>query len=190
MKRLDQILLIGSSIGFCWLAMQAVHELGHVTGALITGGTVNKVVLHPCTISRTDVYPNPHPLFEVWSGPITGCLLPLAAYILAKAARAPGLFLLRFFTGFCLVANGIYIGAAWLAEGGTDSGDLLRLGASHWQLVIFGLITTTIGFYLWHGIGPHFGFGEARGRVSRKAALTSVTLFVLLATIQLVIGSR
>jgi hypothetical protein len=51
-KRLDQIVLIGSFIGFSWLAMQAAHELGHVLGAKAGGGTVIKVVLHPCTISR------------------------------------------------------------------------------------------------------------------------------------------
>jgi len=32
MKRLDQIVLIGTFIGFSWLAMQVVHELGHVLG--------------------------------------------------------------------------------------------------------------------------------------------------------------
>lgn len=70
MKRLDQIVLIGTFIAFSWLAMQAAHELGHVLGAVITGGKVVKVVLHPCTISQTDVFPNPHPLVEVWAGPI------------------------------------------------------------------------------------------------------------------------
>ncbi len=69
MKRLDQIVLVGTFIGFSWLAMQAVHELGHVLGAVATGGRVTEVVLHPCTISRTDVHPNPHPLLVVWPGP-------------------------------------------------------------------------------------------------------------------------
>jgi hypothetical protein len=44
MQRIYQILLIGSFIGFSWLTMQVVHELGHVLGAVTTGGTVTKVV--------------------------------------------------------------------------------------------------------------------------------------------------
>ena len=68
--RLNQIILIGTFIGFSWLGMQAVHELGHVLGAILTGGRVTTVVLHPLTISRTDVFPNPHPLIEVWAGAI------------------------------------------------------------------------------------------------------------------------
>jgi hypothetical protein len=190
MKRIDQILLIGSFIGFSWLALQAVHELGHVIGAVTTGGTVTRVVLHPCTISRTDVHPNPHALFEVWAGPIVGVLLPCVIYLLALALRSPGVFLFRFFAGFCLIANGVYIGAAWLAEGGADAGDLLRLGASHWQLVLFGLLTVPLGFYLWHGLGPKFGLGTAKGVVNQSAALTSVSLFVILATVEILIGSK
>ena len=43
MKRLAQILLIVTCIGFAWLAMQVVHELGHVLVARLTGAEVIKV---------------------------------------------------------------------------------------------------------------------------------------------------
>ncbi len=45
MNRLNQIILIGSFIGFSWLAMQAAHEFGHVLGALATGGKVTAAAL-------------------------------------------------------------------------------------------------------------------------------------------------
>ena len=45
-----------------WFLMQAVHELGHVLAAWLTGGAVQRVVLSPLEISRTDVMPNPRPL--------------------------------------------------------------------------------------------------------------------------------
>jgi hypothetical protein len=51
MKRLLQILLIVTFIGFSWLAMQAVHEAGHVLVARLTGGEVIKVALHPLIVS-------------------------------------------------------------------------------------------------------------------------------------------
>ncbi len=72
MKRLSQILLIVSFIGFSWLAMQAVHEAGHVLVARLTGGKVIKVALHPLIVSRTDLGENPHPLAVVWGGPLVG----------------------------------------------------------------------------------------------------------------------
>jgi len=189
MKRLEHVVLIGSFVGFSWLGMQAVHELGHVLGALLGGGTVNKVVLHPLTISRTDVSPNPHPLLEVWAGPVVGCLLPLAAYGLAAIGRSPGLYLFRFFAGFCLVANGAYIGGG-IFERVADAGELLRYGASPWHLIAFGAATLPLGLYLWNGLGPAFGFGNARGRVSRSAALWSAALLLATCLVETLLSSR
>jgi hypothetical protein len=57
--------------------MQAVHELGHVLGAMATGAEVTRVVLWPWTISRTDVTNNTRPLVVAWAGPIVGIALPL-----------------------------------------------------------------------------------------------------------------
>jgi predicted Zn-dependent protease len=48
-------MLIGSTVVGSWLGMQAVHELGHVLGAWWTDGDVSRVVLHPLSISRTDL---------------------------------------------------------------------------------------------------------------------------------------
>jgi hypothetical protein len=55
-----QALLILFAIGLSWLAMMAIHEFGHVLHALVSGARVERVVLHPLAISRTDVSPNPH----------------------------------------------------------------------------------------------------------------------------------
>jgi hypothetical protein len=189
MKRLDQLVLIGSFLAFSWLAMQAVHELGHVLGAVATGGTVTQVVLHPCAISRTDVQPNPHPLPVVWAGPVIGAVLPLLAFLLARALRLPGAYLFRFFAGFCLIANGLYIGVGSIA-GLADAGDMLHHGSARWQLVVFGLLTAPLGLYLWHGLGPKFGLGEARGTVSRPATIVSLALLVILVAVEMIVGSR
>src|SRR5688572_11187264 len=108
--RAQQTLLIGSTILASWLGMQAVHEFGHMCGAWLTGGQVRRVVLHPLTISRTDLAVNPQPLVVVWAGPIFGVLVPLAIWLIAAACLFPGASVLRFFAGFCLVANGLYIG--------------------------------------------------------------------------------
>src|SRR4051812_4407271 len=98
-------MLLGS-----WLGMQATHEFGHTCGAWITGGAVARVVLYPLTFSRTDLAQNPHPLLVAWAGPAIGILLPMILWLITAALRMPGVFVLRFFAGFCLVANGLYIG--------------------------------------------------------------------------------
>src|SRR5436190_21266763 len=90
--------------------MQAVHELGHVLGAWATGGKVSRLVLSPTTISRTDVTNNSRPLIVAWAGPIIGVILPLLLWCGMQAVRRPSAFVLRFFAGFCLIANGLYIG--------------------------------------------------------------------------------
>ena len=146
MKRFHQILLIGTLLPLCWLLMQAVHEVGHVLGAIVSGGTVSRVVLHPLTISRTDLAENPHPLFVVWAGPVVGVLLPAVAYAISQAARFRWAFLVRFFAGFCLVANGAYIGAGSFGGIG-DCGEMLRLGTPAWCLRAFGLVGVAAGLW-------------------------------------------
>lgn len=65
MRRIHQITLIVTFLAFSWLTMMIVHELGHVVGAIGTGATVEKVVLHPLAISRTDVGNNQNPLVVI-----------------------------------------------------------------------------------------------------------------------------
>jgi len=190
MTRLNQIILIGTFIGFSWLAMQAVHELGHVLGAISTGGKVTTVVLHPLTISRTDVYPNPHPLIEVWAGAVVGSVLPLLVFLIVKALAVPGAYLFRFFAGFCLIANGVYLGAGWLAEEGADKYVMMHNGSPVWTLILFGLCTAPVGLYLWHRQGIYFGLGEAKGRVDGKATVVSACLFVCLALLECLLSGK
>ena len=189
MNRIEQVALIGAFLMFSWLAMQAVHELGHVVGAWLTGADVVKVALHPSIISRTDLGHNPRPLIVVWAGPLVGSLLPLAAFFAAKACRSPGVYLFRFFAGFCLVANGVYI-AFGPSGGGADTGVMMEHGSPRWLMALFGLISIPGGFFLWRNQGREFGFADANGRVSRSAAVVSALLFMALAGAEWIINSR
>ncbi|MGD9648951.1 MAG: M50 family metallopeptidase, partial [Pirellulales bacterium] len=133
MSRLPQVVLVAATLVACWLGMQAVHEAGHVLGAWLTGGRVSSVVLHPLTISRTDLVENPHPLLVVWAGPVFGVLAPLLLWAVVAVGRLPAAFLARFFAGFCLIANGAYIGCGEFGRIG-DCGVMLSWGSSPWQL--------------------------------------------------------
>lgn len=187
MDRLFQTLLIVSTLGFSWLAMMAVHELGHVLHALASGGTVSGVVLHPLAISRTDYASNPHPLFVAWGGAAWGSLLPLGLLGLVHLAARRYAYLARFFAGFCLIANGAYLAAgSFFPGGGDDAGVLLRHGAAPWQLIAFGTPAAAAGLYLWNGLGPSFGLGEQQGRVDRRAAVGVAVALGVLAGAELV----
>ena len=175
MQRLAPILFAIVILGLCWLGMMAVHELGHVLAAVASGGTVERVVLHPLEISRTDVSPNPRPTFVVWGGPLVGVLLPLLCWLVVPARFAWPRGLAQFFAGFCLIANGAYIGLGSLAKIG-DCGEMLRHGTPIGLLWLFGALTMPAGFWLWHRLGDA-GKLFAPGVVSVRSAMIA-TLFL------------
>jgi hypothetical protein len=192
MRRFHQVLLIGSFLPLCWLAMMAVHELGHVLGAKATGGTIEKVVLHPLTISRTDVSPNPNPLVVVWAGPLVGVVLPLGLLLAGRAARFKWAYMVQFFAGFCLIANGAYIGVGsfYGHDNASGPGVMLGHGSPIWSLWLFGAVCLPFGLYLWNGLGMHFGLGAASGKVDHRAAYASCGLLFLTVILELALSSR
>lgn len=163
--------------------MMAVHELGHVVGALATGGSIDRVVLHLLRISRTDVNPNPHPGVVVWLGPLAGSVLPMAAFFLPPKRAVVPRALLRFFAGFCLIANGAYIAVGTLFRVG-DCNEMLRTGTPPWIMLAFGAVTIPLGLYLWHGLGSFARFLKDPSLANPRVAyfllgVLIVVLFVL-----------
>ena len=152
MQRLHQFVFVASLLAMSWFAMMACHELGHVVGALVTGGTVEQVVLHPLTISRTDISPNPNPSVVVWFGPIFGCVLPVVCYWIVPRRMTIVHKIAMFFAGFCLLANGAYIAFGSFDRVG-DCGKMLQHGSPLWTLLLFGALTIPLGFYIWHRMG-------------------------------------
>lgn len=185
MARFHQALLIASLVVLSWLLMQAVHELGHVIAARATGGTVTKMVLYPLSISRTDVEPNPRPLIVAWGGPILGSLIPLLLWAAMEAGQRPTRVLWRFFCGFCLLANGLYIGIGSFGAIG-DAGDLMRYGSLIWMLWLFGLMTAATGLMMWNGLGPAFGIGTQAEPVPAKLAYVVTGLLLITLIVEFV----
>ncbi len=186
--RFYQIVLIVSTLGLSWLGMQAVHELGHILGAWAGVETVTKVVLHPLMISRTDASHDRHPLFIIWGGPVLGSILPLVVLGIARLIRSGVFYLFQFFAGFCLVANGAYVGVGSFGGVG-DAGDLMRHGAPRWTLIVFGLACVPLGLSLWNGLGTHYGLGRSRGEVDRWAAVGTLGLVMIVVLVEVVMGS-
>lgn len=187
MNRGPNLLLVVAMLPLCWLSMMLVHELGHVLGAWVAGGEVQKLVWHPLVISRTDVSPNPSPLFVVWSGPVVGVLFPVALW--TSLSRFRWSFLLRFFAGFCLIANGGYIGWGSFERIG-DCREMLMLGTPIWVLWVWGAIHFAAGLMLWNGLGPQFGWGQKPEPVSWRLAGTVAVLSTLMIVGGFLLGVR
>ena len=103
------IALIAAAI-WMWLAMLLTHELGHVVGAMFSGGTIVAVELRPGLLPHTLVEPNPRPGVVLWSGILSGWLAP---QMTAPAWRVRAGFIgpvLRAWAAFCLLAGGRVLG--------------------------------------------------------------------------------
>jgi hypothetical protein len=109
---------------------------------------------------------------------------------LAERLRSPGTYLFRFFAGFCLVANGVYIGVGHFLADGADPYVMLENGSPRWLLVLFGAVAFPLGLFLWHRQGTHFGLGNARGNVNLQATCISAALLVVLISAELIRNVR
>ena len=134
--------------------MTAVHELGHVLAAWFSGATVERVVLVP--LSRTDTHGVQCPLFVHGGGAAFGATFPVLLWTVVHRLRWRTAFFFRFFAGFCLIANGTYVGCDFSTTGPTDAGLLVEHGMSRWILIMFGVLCISGGLFLWHGQSRDF----------------------------------
>jgi hypothetical protein len=151
------VLIRIASILASWYAMMIVHELGHVLAAWATGSTIAGVFVPWVGFSQTEIIEYRRPIVVVSAGAIVGVALPLAAWLAARTASlAPGwASLSRFFAGFCLVANGGYLGSALVSPVG-DAEDLIALGSPTWAVGVPGLLMLAGGLWAWNGLGAKF----------------------------------
>jgi hypothetical protein len=155
-----------------------------VGAAWATGGRIVELRLHPLAISYTLLAENPRPVWVAWMGPITGVVLPLLAWITADWIKMRGWYVVRFFTGFCLLANGAYL-VAGSFNGAGDAGDLMRHGTPQYFLWLFGVVTIPSGLWLWNGLGRHFGIGQGADKVDPKVVFVVATLLLAIVALEL-----
>lgn len=184
MNRVYQAVLIVSAVLFSWLGMMAVHESGHVLHLWLTGGTVDYVILNPLAISYTHPGRNPYPLIVAWGGAVWGSVIPIGILAAVRVIARSWAYLAAFFAGFCLIANGAYLSGDAFLQGG-DGRELVAHGSQPWLLIVVGLAAVAAGLWLWNGLGKHFGLGEARGRVDRRAAVGTAAALVVVLLLEL-----
>ena len=157
---------------WAWLLTLWTHELGHVIGAVLTGSTVQQVVLHPFAFSRTDVHPNHNPLLVVWAGPVGGCLFGALVSLLFAVVRKRTVTAAMLSGGFCWLVNGIYIGIGTVAPV-ADAQAMIDSGSPPWALGIFGLSAGVPGYWM-----IRRGFGRFRKQAQENQPLVLDTLIV------------
>ncbi|TWT31395.1 hypothetical protein [Blastopirellula retiformator] len=167
-------------VAICWLWMQIIHELGHAAATWLIGGQVELVYLVPWEISRTDFHAPQHELPIIWAGPIFGAMAPLIVWLAMRLGKSKHEPLAAFFAGFCLIANGAYLGAAIRSPVG-DAAEILKQGGAVWQLAAFGGVCVPLGLWLWNGRGGYFGFGREADEVTTYGA--AIACGVLAATV-------
>lgn len=157
MSRMRKILRFWYLPPAAFYAMEAAHESGHALAGWLSGGKVRRVLLLPWELSGTEFTCNPHPLFTAWGGFAGGVCLPLLLWLLL--CRWKSAHLLRFFAGFCLVSNGVYLCAGAFFRAG-DCRELLMYGTPFLLLPLVGGAMAVAGFLLWNGQGGKFSLRE------------------------------
>lgn len=137
----------------CFYGMEVFHEAGHILSGLLTGAHIASIDLLPWQLSRTGFSTNPSPGTVVWSGPIGGILFPVILWLCFRHWKYA--CLLRFFAGFAMIANGLYIGIGGFGNIG-DCLEMLRTGTPLWVMLVFGLVSAAGGLLLWNGQGKSF----------------------------------
>lgn len=134
-------------------AMEILHETGHIIAGFFTGAKIESVDLLPWQFSRTAFSVNPHPGIVVWGGPLGGIVLALLLWALFH--RWNDAHYLRFFAGFNLIANGLYIGIGCFGRVG-DCAEMLKTGTPLLSMVLFGAAATVAGLFIWNGEAKRF----------------------------------
>ena len=189
MRQFQKLLFAICVLALSWLGMMAVHEFGHVVGAVVTRGNVERVVLHPLAISRTDVLPNPYPGVVVWFGPILGCIIPVVVWLAIPRRFRIARGLAMFFAGFCLLANGAYIAIGSFDRVG-DCGVMLQSGSPLWTLFAFGIATIPTGFFIWHQMGSLKEFFESPSLGNARLSYLSLAALACVVIVELVLSGK
>ena len=132
---------------WAWFVMTLTHEIGHVLGALVSGGSPVVIEIRPWRIPWSLYDPNPHPQITLWAGFVVGTLTPIFVWrVSTRFQEQPSQFV-AFVAWFCVVANGIYLLLGALgSDRELDSQQLMQAGANPVLVCCLGFVGTFVGY--------------------------------------------
>jgi hypothetical protein len=133
--------LLGS-FAFAYNAAVVLHELGHIAAALIGGGTVRSLLVHPLGTSAVAVAPDPRPLLTAAGGPFLGALGSLAIGTWARRHDSAAPLVALGAIGPLASGTGLLVGASF---GFGDAVELERGGVPLALSAIAGLLVGAVG---------------------------------------------
>lgn len=135
--RLLLLLLLAS-----WCVMVLTHEIGHLLGGWLGGGTLVECDLAPWRLSYSFHNPDTSPKLTLWAGPLVGVVVPL---LVAMTVRHRWSW---FIADFCLLANGIYLALAALSgDRLLDTPRMLAAGVHPLWIVLFCSVAICVGYF-------------------------------------------
>ena len=136
-----RLLQLAALLILSWCVMTFTHESGHLVGGWLSGGRLRSVDLVPWHLPYSIFDPDPRPLVTLWSGPLLGVAIPWIAALLVQQRWT------WFIAYFCLLANGVYLGSAWISgDRYLDTPSLLEHGASPLPIAIYCIMTIGFGY--------------------------------------------
>lgn len=136
-----RVLTLAALLLAAWCVMTVTHELGHIVGGWIGGGTLRDFEWRPWRLPHSQFQPDPFPRLTLWAGPIVGVAAPLFAAAMIRQLWA------AFLGDFCLLANGVYLALAWITgDALLDTARLLEHGASRLSIAAYCVGTITLGY--------------------------------------------
>jgi hypothetical protein len=125
-----------------WCVMTLTHETGHLVGGWLGGGTLQQFDLAPWRLPYSIFDPDPRPLLTLWSGPLLGIAAPCLTALLV---RRPWMWFIAY---FCVLANGVYLAAAWVSgDRFLDTQRLLDHGAWPASIALYCAVTIGFGYF-------------------------------------------
>lgn len=140
-SRANRLLTFATLLASSWVVMTFLHELGHVIGGWLGGGTLVDYALAPWHLPYSLHNSDPHPRLTLWAGPLFGVIAPVVAALIIRRPWA------TFIADFCLLANGCYLALAWLSgDRLLDTPRMLAAGIRPLEIAFFCAITIGIGY--------------------------------------------
>ena len=135
------VALVALLLVVSWVTMTIMHEVGHLVGGWIGGGTLTACQLAPWRLPYSLHSPDPMPLLTLWAGPVLGVAVPFAFALTVRRRWA------WFIADFCLLANGGYLSLAWISgDQHLDTPRLLSAGAHPATVVLYCGFTVIVGY--------------------------------------------